>query len=131
MTWSRDDARLLRKVTDMIVAMDVYLKHFPRHEKYCLAARIRNTAYELFDLIVEAEKRYYKKTTLTSMDITHERLRMQWWMANELGYLAFGNSGHPGGRQAEKRYLTINRRIDEIGKMIGGWISAIKLREKS
>jgi len=41
--------------------MNVYLNHFPKHEKYALANRIRNTAYEVYELIMEGQKRYFKK----------------------------------------------------------------------
>ena len=44
--------------------LNIYLNHFPKFEKYALSNRIRNTSYELYDLITEGEKRYYKKTTL-------------------------------------------------------------------
>jgi four helix bundle protein len=80
-------AILDKKYIDMLKLLNIYLNHFPRHEKYGLALRIRNTAYGLYDLIVEGQKRYYKKTTLTQMDIAHEQLRMQLRLAHELGYI--------------------------------------------
>ena len=77
---------LNRKFMEFIKLLNVYLNHFPKHEKYALCSSIRNTAYEVYDLIVESQKRYYKKTTLINLDITHERLRMQLFLAYELGY---------------------------------------------
>jgi hypothetical protein len=56
-------------VVEMLKLLNVYLNHFPKHEKYALANQIRNTAYEIYDLIAEGQKRYYKKTSLTQMDI--------------------------------------------------------------
>jgi len=41
--------------------MNVYLNHFPKHEKYALANRIRNTAYEVYELIMEGQKRYLER----------------------------------------------------------------------
>jgi len=109
--------------------LNVYLNHFPKAEKYALANRIRNTAYEVYDLISEGQKRYFKKTTLTNLDITHEKFRMQVFLAYELGYFRFHD-----GRQVEKnqsqierkRFTTISGLIDELGKMIGAWIKKIK-----
>jgi len=120
---------LNRKFMETSKLLNVYLSHFPKAEKYALSNLIRNTAYELYDLITEAQKRYFKKTTLTEMDITHEKLRMQIFLAYELGYFKFKD-----GRQAEKdpakleqkRFTAISRLIDELGKMIGGWIKKIK-----
>jgi len=71
------EAQLNRKFMEFAALMNIYLNHFPKHEKYALSNRIRNTAYEMYDLISESQKRYYKKATLTLLDITHEKLRMQ------------------------------------------------------
>jgi four helix bundle protein len=120
------EARLNRKVVEMLKLLNVYLNHFPKHEKYALANQIRITAYEVYDLITECQKRYFKKTSLTHLDITHEKLRMQIYLAYELGYFAF-KDGRPGKiKTAEHRYETISIQVSEIGKMIGGWIKKIK-----
>jgi hypothetical protein len=109
--------------------MNIYLNHFPRHEKYALANRIRNTAYEMYDYITEGQKRYFKKTSLTGLDIVHEKLRMQLYLAYELGYFSFKDgkksSGSPA-ETAEHRFSTLSSLVDELGKMIGGWIKKVK-----
>ncbi len=109
--------------------LNIYLNHFPKAEKYALSNRIRNAAYEIYDHITEGQKRYFKKATLTDLDIAHEKLRMQIFLAYELGYFQFKD-----GRRAEKspgsleqkRFVAISALIDELGKMIGGWIKKIK-----
>lgn len=83
------EAKLIRRIGELAKQLNIYLNHFPRHEKYALSNRIRNTLYEVYDLVVEGEKRYHKKTVLTNLDIAHERLRMQLWLANELGYFCY------------------------------------------
>ncbi|RJX20284.1 MAG: four helix bundle protein [Desulfobulbus sp.] len=126
------EAQLNRKFIEFAKLLNVYLNHFPKHEKYALANRIRNTAYEVYDLITEGQKRYLKKTTLSSLDITHEQLRMQLHLANELGYFAFkdGRTEDDHSGLAKHRYLTISAMIDELGRMIGGWIKRLKDEKK-
>ena len=126
-------AILDKKYIEMLKLLNIYLNHFPRHEKYALSNRIRNTAYELYELIVETQKRYHKKTTLTLMDIRHEQLRMQIRLAYELGYFKF----HDGKIQKQSpeeqeihRLMTLQLLIDEIGRMIGGWIVYQRDQEK-
>ena len=105
------EPNLNRKFMEFAKIMNVYLNHFPRHERYALANRIRNTAYEVYDLISEGQKRYFKKTTLTNLDIAHEKLRMQIFLAYELGYFRFkdGRSADKGAGQIEqKRFTTIS-----------------------
>ncbi len=122
------ETELNRKFIEFAKLMNIYLNHFPKHEKYALANRIRNTAYEVYDLISEGQKRYLKKTTLTSLDIVHEKLRMQLFLANELGYFKFfeGKKTVETAQQEEHRYLTISAMVDELGRMVGGWIQKIK-----
>lgn len=126
-------AILDKKYIDMLKLLNIYLNHFPRHEKYGLALRIRNTAYGLYDLIVESQKRYYKKTTLTQMDIAHEQLRMQLRLAHELGYFAFRDGQRHTASpeaQAAHRLITLQALVDELGRLIGGWIAYERAQEK-
>ncbi len=121
-----DEARLDRKFTEFAKLMTIYLNHFPRHEKYGLALEIRRAAYAVYGYIVEAQKRYHKKTALTSLDIEHERLRMLLRLAHQLGYFEFKNGQREGAaaQTGEHRYLALSRLVDELGRMIGGWIAA-------
>ena len=128
-----DEAKLDRKFTEFAKLMNVYLNHFPKHEKYGLALEIRKTAYEMYGYIVESQKRYYKKTSLTNLDICHEKLRMFLRLANELGYFGFKDSRlaeKDSEGIAEHRYTSIGRLVDELGRMIGGWIVADRSFEK-
>lgn len=120
------EAILNRKFMEMIKLLNIYLNHFPRHEKYALANNIRLTAYKVYDLITECQKRYFKKTSLTELDITHEKLRMQLYLANELGYFAFKDGRSDQKIDAAHRFIAVSRFIDEIGKIIGAWINKLK-----
>lgn len=123
---THSEATLDTKFIDFSRQMNLYLNHFPKHEKYGLSQQIRNSAYGMYGFIVESQKRYQKKTSLTNADITHEQLRMFLRLAFELGYFKFKNGALPDGKDREKdaihNYLVISRHVDEIGKMIGGWI---------
>ena len=123
------ETELNRKFVAFAKLLNLYLNHFPKHEKYALANQIRRTAYGVYDLISEGQKRYIKKTTLTNLDIAHEQLRMQLFLANELGYFGFSD-GKTVTKEKDDleshRFLTISLMVDELGRMIGGWIQKIK-----
>ena len=75
-------------------------------------------------LVVEAQKRYHKKTALSNLDVRHEQLRMLVRLAYELSYFQFrdgAKSDHLPAALAKRRYLAISRHIDELGRMVGGW----------
>lgn len=125
-----NQAPLIRKFMETMRLMNIYLNHFPKHERYALCARIRTTAYTVYDLIVEGMKRYHKKTTLTALDIAHEQLRMQVFLAHELGYFGFTKCADDADEGTEsRRYMAISRHIDELGRMIGAWVSRSKEAE--
>lgn len=122
---SNEEAVLDRKFLQMMKLLNIYLNHFPNHERHGLALKIRNTAYEMYEYIVEAQKRYHKKTTLTNLDIKHEQLRMLVRLAFELEYFnTVSKTSNDKEKVGRKRYLAISVKIDEIGKMIGGWMRA-------
>lgn len=118
------EAEIDRKFIAFAKLMNIYLNHFPAHEKFGLALEIRQAMYAVYSLIVECQKRYHKKTTLTNLDVKHEQLRMFIRLANELGYFGF-KSGHKEtdkNKLTQHRYLNISLMVDELGRMIGGWI---------
>ena len=127
------EAKLDRKFIDFARQMNLYLNHFPKHEKYGLSLQIRNAAYDVYGYVVESQKRYHKKTSLTNLDIRHEQLRMLVRLAFELGYFEFDNGERGAGcpeQLAVKRYTALSSMIDELGRMIGGWLNSELDRER-
>lgn len=88
------------------------LKQFPRAERFLLCAEIRRSMLTAQRLVVVAWKRYHKKTTLQELDTEVEVLRG--WVRKSL--LAKYITPH--------RYEVWVRHINEIGRMVGGWIRA-------
>jgi hypothetical protein len=122
-----------RKMVLLLKQPNLYLNRFPKHEKYALCQSIRNDGYLVFDLMVEGHKRYYKKTTLTELDIAIERLRMKLLLAYELEYFNYRTKNDETERDplaGEKRYSAISQMIDEIGRIAGAWIKSVKETEK-
>lgn len=121
------EASLVLKMIALIKLANINLNHFPKHEKFGLCQSIRNAMYEVYDLIIEGEKRYHKKTTLTNLDIRHEQLRMLVRLAFELDYFKYHNGkAERSEKEYTRRYLALNGLIDEVGAMIGGWIKSEK-----
>jgi len=118
------NAPIIQKTREMIKLLNVYLNHFPNHEKYGLCQHMRVCAYEVYGLIVESLKRYHKKTSLTQLDIANEKLKMFANLAFELGYFHYANhKTKHSDSEALRRYTALSCQLNEIGAMIGGWIS--------
>jgi len=48
-------SNLIHKSREMIKLANVYLNHFPKHEKYGLSQQIRNCLYDIYGYIAEGE----------------------------------------------------------------------------
>ena len=69
-------------------------------------------------LIITAFKRYHKKTTLTDMDIELTMLKRMIRTAKDMRYLD------------TKKYKIWSEKLIEIGKMLGGWVKSVKMKNK-
>jgi len=116
------EAALHRKLVLFAVQLEGYLAHFPNCHKYTLTQGIRQAFLDVYCYVVEAQKRYHKKTTLIQLDVRHEQLRMMIHLANELGLFGYSAGRKDDKNPGQHRFLTILKMVDELGRMIGGWI---------
>lgn len=118
---------MFHKCRELIKLLNVHLNHFPRHEKYALSQEIRQSAYDVYALLVECRKRHHNKTSLTRLDVRHEQLRMFVHLAFELGYYHYhDNKRGRSDKEAQRRYTAASVIINELGAMIGGWIRLLR-----
>lgn len=102
------------KIEDMIVYGNICLKQFPKHERYAMASEMRTCMYRILGICIETNHRHYKKTTLTELDIELDKLRSYIRLAAspDLKYLSVDKYGNWA------------KKVDEIGRMLGGWIQS-------
>lgn len=91
------------------------LLQFPRSERHSICQDIRMTTRNIQRLISRCKKRYYKKTTLEDIDVELDLLRELIAESYESKYINV------------HKYEVWSRKINEIGKMTGGWIKALKV----
>lgn len=107
-------AELQAKLEELEDYTHTALVQFPRLERHLLCADIRTSLAVVQRLTVVAWKRYHKKTTLQDLDVEIEVLRG--WVRKSLrrGYI----NPH--------RYETWARHINDVGRMVGGWIKSMQ-----
>lgn len=116
------------KIMMLIKQSNGYLRHGPKSEKYALINRIMNLEYELFDTVNEIllTRTDRRKSLLTKLNTRHGRLRLLYWLYYEKGCYHFQNGKNVKDSNpalGDHRYEVITNMIDEIGRMIGGWIA--------
>ena len=120
-----DIFQIKEKIYEMIMYGNPKLKDFPKTERYVLAGDIRKTMYTMLEMAVRLEKKYYKKTTLQDLDIEVDVLRNLLRLAKD-----------PNLYPKQKPCLDFHswevwiRKVDEIGRMIGGYMAWVNSREK-
>lgn len=111
---SLDNLMILTKLEELDAYSHKAVIGFPKYEKFVISAEIRQTLTEIIKLVVRAAKRYYKKTTLQDLDIEIEYLRSLIRKTHRLKYID------------TRKYEIWIRHVNEIGKMVGGWINSSK-----
>lgn len=109
-----DGLKILAKLEDLDAYSHKAALQFPKYERHVLSAEIRSTLDRLLHLTIMAAKRYHKKATLQELDIEVEYLRALVRKAWRLRYIT------------EHRYEVWSRHINEIGRMVGGWIKTVQ-----
>ena len=82
---------------------------FPRRQKFLLGDRIQSTALAGLERLVEATFTRSRSRLLDRVNVDLDKLRLLLRLAKELGYLD------------ARRYEHAARRIDEVGRLVGGW----------
>jgi hypothetical protein len=102
--------KIQQKVEDMIGYGLGVVRNFPKVERHVLGADLRCSMYRLLRLVVACNRRHYKKTALTEIDIEVAVLKSLVRIAYTVRLIPL--------RQYE-RWQTLNV---EIGRLLGGWI---------
>ena len=105
-------ALLLAKLEEVECYTHTVLQQYPRAERHLLCADIRISLAIIQRLSVVAWKRYHKKTTLQDLDVEVEILRTWIRKSLRLKYIT------------PHRYEIWARQVNEVGRMVGGWIKA-------
>ncbi len=88
------------------------VEKFPRSQKFLLGDRIQSTALDVLERLVEATYTKARRPALLQANLGIEKLRLLFRLATEMRYLDL------------RRYEHAARSLDEVGRLIGGWLKA-------
>lgn len=108
-----EELKILQKIFDMMEYGYGALSQFPKSEKFALVTDVKHSMDRLLERSIEAQKKYYKKTTLQDMDVEIAKLRAYLRLSYQLGFLPM------------KKYEIWSEKVVEIGKMLGGWLKSV------
>lgn len=88
------------------------VEKFPKSQKFTLGDRIQSGALDVLERLIEATYSRQAVPILMAANLGLEKLRLLFRLANDLYLLDL------------RRYEFAARAIDEVGRMVGGWIKA-------
>lgn len=102
------------KTYDLLAWLIPQTMQFPQSQRFVMAKRLQDAALDLHELLVAAGKtqRAERRRNLLQADIRLEQLRLHWRLCRTLELLPPGRYEHGA------------RLIDEIGRLLGGWIAS-------
>lgn len=134
---------LKEKIGDMMKYGKKAVAHFPRRERQT-ADEIRSAMLVMYRLAIVIEKKYYKKSTLQELDIELDVLRHLVRLAHDKDFYDREITQRDGKGEAvrnadgsvktvrmqpplsSQKYETWSRLLDEIGRIIGGYMKYAK-----
>jgi len=107
---------LVHKVYGLYKLFHLFLKFFPKQEKYTLGQMVEKTILEMLEKILVANyaPKYQKCQALQLVSQKNDLLKYLIRLAYDIRCL---NS---------KKYLYLEKEVIEIGKMLGGWLKSVR-----
>ena len=98
------------KLYDVIIWLMGRVEKFPRSQKFTLGDRTVNLALDTLELLIEATYTRDRLALLRKANVQLEKLRYLIRICHDFKMLS------------AKQYAYISNEMNEVGKLIGGWI---------
>jgi len=105
-----NDLIIYQKMYDLILYSFPIIDRFPKKQKFVLGQQIQNCMINIARLIVHANKLKSRRPKLYEIDVELEKLRLLVRLAKDMGFMSINKYGNHAVK------------IDEIGKILGGWM---------
>ena len=106
----RPQSPLFVKTYDFLLWLIPVTLKFPKSQRFLLAERLSTMALDFYDLILEAVMAPEAQAEkLDAADLLLAKIRLYVRLSHDLGCINLGRYEHAAGR------------LDELGRLIGGW----------
>jgi len=104
--------KIFEKTYELILWLYPTVNKFPKSQRFVLGQRIENTVLSILSGIIMANQESDKRIYLKRVSVELDKLRILVRLSKDLRFISVRQYGFA----AEK--------INEIGKMLGGWIKS-------
>lgn len=127
--------KIKQKLIKLFVALEIYLNHAPRHERYALCDRIRNRELDLIESLAECVccSRKSRITYVTKLSYKLNAFQALIELFRNKNYFRCkrGKVNVFSEIEGIRRAFAVEASLCEIGNMVGGWIKYIREQQLS
>lgn len=112
----RFNISIIQKTYDFYRDLQIVIEKMPKKDKYSIGQKIQETTLNLIELLISAgySSKEKKLFYLDQAAIKLELLKILIRLAEEIKSIPI------------KKYIILEGKLQEIGKMLGGWLRSIK-----
>lgn len=109
---------IFEKTYELILWLYPTVNKFPKTQRFVLGQHIENTILKILEGIVEANQERNKFIYLRKISVKLDKLRILIRLSKDLKFISI------------RQYSFVVEKVNEIGKMLGGWIKSCKAQKK-
>ncbi len=109
-----EELNAITKLYDLIKWSLPQIVKFPRAHRFTLGARMENLLFDILESLIEAKYKKEKKSFLQRANLNLEKFRFFVRLCYDMRFINV------------KKYEYVSREVNEVGRLIGGWIKAIE-----
>jgi len=112
----QNDTPIILKTYDFYKELYLIVEKMPRKDKYTLGEKLQKTTLDLIELFIAASyvDRTKKSSYLEKATVKLDLLKILIRLSNEIK------------ATPTKKYLFLEEKLQEVGRMLGGWIRSLK-----
>jgi hypothetical protein len=111
-----DNGNSIAKTYDLLKWLLPIVSRFPKDKRYTLGQRLENKLLDILELLLSANYSKDKLGLLRKANIELECFRYLIRLSVDLRFINL------------KRYEFISQQVNEIGRLVGGWIKSLPVR---
>ena len=105
---------IFQKLYDLILWMYPLINKFPKKQRFVLGQQLENTLLEILKNIIQANQERERLETLKQASIDLDKFRILYRLAKDLKFMSI------------KQYQFGAEKINEVGKILGGWLKSCR-----
>ena len=103
---------IFEKTYELVLWLYPTVNKFPKSQRFVLGQQIENTILKILQGIIEANQERNKIPYLKQVSVELDKLRILIRLSKDLKFISI------------KQYGFAANKVNEIGKMLGGWIKS-------